>query len=427
MRSPLASPLEGVNCIGFDMDHTLVRYNIPMFYKLVLKCFVNYLVSEENWDPEILKFEVKAEYAAKGLVIDLEKGNVLNLDSNRNVLKATHGLRTLTAQEVQNLYPDPVEHFDGVPPDRFFTATSYFEAAPCALYLHLVAMQDQEKGPAEDYWDLSMTLLAGYSHFMGTCKDQGSYWPEIKANTSKYIRKPSKELLDGLQHLKDCGVKLFLITNSSPDYTDTVMRYAYGDRFHDLFDVVIVNAKKPYFFNSELPFQEYGTYLATEGSVLEDGLNLELKPMPVIGGGNANDLVESVTKLLNMESVGKVLDKIKCCFVGDNILTDVVAPKSVNWTTVAIVEELDHLYNNTDSYNKIWGSFFSNKTNNGDNKQTLWSNLIRHNADFCCESVDDLLGIRFSPAAPVHVDEIALSPCIVYSSKCKGTKLLNRF
>jgi len=421
------SPLENVNCIGFDMDHTLVRYNIPKFYKLVLKCFVNYLIEKENWDPEDLKYDIKSEYAMKGLVMDIEKGNVVTLDSNKHVLRAMHGLTPLTDQEILEVYPDPILHFDGHPPDRFFTATSYFEAAPCALYLHLVATQDA-KGESSDYWPTAMALFSGYSHFMGNEKEHGSYYPEIKKNPGNYILKASQQLVDGLQHLKDGGIKLFLITNSSPDYTELVMKYAFGEKFHELFDVVVVNARKPYFFNSEIPFQEYGTYAtADEGSVLEEGPNLALKPTPVLGGGNAHVLIDAVIKHYKQTmKVGQAsLEKLKCLFVGDNILTDVVAPKSVNWATVAVVEELDHLYSGR--FNKIWGSFFFNQTNNGEKLSTLWTNLIRSHADYCVESVDDLITSHLSPSAsPLQIDEVALSPCIICSRRCKATKLLNK-
>jgi len=353
--------------------------------------------------------EIKPEYAAKGLVMDIEKGNVMTLDANRRVLKAMHGLRPLSSSELQEIYPDPVSDFDGHPPNRFFTATSYFEAAPCALFMHLVALQDEKEGQAADYWNIAMSILSGFSHFMGDSKEKGSYYPELKANPQNYILKASPQLIDGLSHLKDSGKKIFLITNSSRDYTDTIMNYAFGNKYQEIFDVVVVNAKKPYFFNCELPF---------EG---EDELDKDLEQKLVIGGGNAHHLLQAVYK--HAVTLGQAtLESLKCCFVGDNILSDIVAPKSAKWSTVAIVEELDHLY--SDRYNKIWGSFFYDRTNPDDKKQTLWTNLIRNNADYCCESVEDLF--RCIDDAPLLVDEVALSPCITFTRSCRGMKLLSK-
>jgi len=128
------------------------------------------------------------------------------------------------------------------------------------------------------------------------------------------------------------GKKLLVITNSDWSYSSAMMSYAF-DRFlpegmtwRDLFDVIIVSARKPHFFSAKGPLFQV---------VSEEGL---LKPCPrgirddgIYLGGNAGQ-VEDYLGLSGDEIL----------YVGDHMLTDVHITKNILWwRTALIVRELE--------------------------------------------------------------------------------------
>ena len=126
-----------------------------------------------------------------------------------------------------------------------------------------------------------------------------------------------------------------LITNSDWWYSNTMMTFVCGgDDWRDLFDVVIVSARKPSFFTTEkLPFyelalDEVGSRERVAGSA---PLLREAKQMRcgrVYCGGSAR-LVE---KLFNSKE-----DEL--LYVGDHLFTDANAVKaSMRWRTALVVQ-----------------------------------------------------------------------------------------
>lgn len=127
------------------------------------------------------------------------------------------------------------------------------------------------------------------------------------------------------------GKQLLLITNSDYNYTNRMMGFAYdcflpqGQTWRDLFDMVIVNARKPDFFVHSMSLYEV---------VTEDGLmrpSFSLKRGGVYCGGSAA-LVE--------KALGVTGDSI--LYVGDHIYTDAALAKmKLNWRTALVVAELE--------------------------------------------------------------------------------------
>ncbi|CAG2162303.1 unnamed protein product, partial [Oppiella nova] len=73
----------------------------------------------------------------------------------------------------------------------------------------------------------------------------------------KYLEK-NNSLNTFLNRLKENNKKMFLITNSPFKFVDCGMRYMMGKDWNQLFDVIIVKAGKPKFFNlKRRPFRHY--------------------------------------------------------------------------------------------------------------------------------------------------------------------------
>jgi len=198
------------------------------------------------------------------------------------------------------------------------------------MYAQLVDLLDERQAPAvmgyrELYRDVKRSL--DRAHMEGQLK------AEILADPDHFVEHDPETAL-ALLDQRHAGKKLLLITNSEWGYTSAMMAQAL-DRFlpdgmswRELFDLIIVSARKPAFFSGRSPMFEV---------VDDDGALLRpLTGKPVEGrvyyGGDA---------LLVEETLGLAGDQI--LYVGDHVFGDVHVTKSVlRWRTALILRELEH-------------------------------------------------------------------------------------
>jgi hypothetical protein len=162
------------------------------------------------------------------------------------------------------------------------------------------------------------------AHMEGTLK------AEITADPERFID-ADPEMPLALLDQKRAGKKLLLITNSEWVYTSEVMSYAVdgflpdGMTWRELFDVIIVSARKPEFFGSRAPIFEV---------VSDDGL---LRPAFSLASGGA---FLGGNAALVEHHLGLSGDEI--LYIGDHIYGDVHVSKSIlRWRTGLIVRELE--------------------------------------------------------------------------------------
>jgi hypothetical protein len=55
--------------------------------------------------------------------------------------------------------------------------------------------------------------------------------------------------------LRAAGIRTFLVTNSKTDYATLLLNYSFGEDWRSVFDIVIMNARKPLFFYAKMPFK----------------------------------------------------------------------------------------------------------------------------------------------------------------------------
>jgi hypothetical protein len=196
------------------------------------------------------------------------------------------------------------------------------------MYAQLVDLLDQRKLPegigyTDLYWKVRNTLNA--LHMDGRLK------AEVIADPERYvILEPEVPL--ALLDQKMSGKKLMLITNSEWSYTVPMMQYTFdpflpkGMSWRELFDVVIVSARKPEFFTMENPLFEVlpdSGHLVPSASGLRSGA--------AFFGGSARH----VEKHLGLSG-----DEI--LYVGDHMFGDVKVTKAVlRWRTALILRELE--------------------------------------------------------------------------------------
>lgn len=126
--------------VGFDLDHTLVRYDLRELDEHIFKVVARYLVDAEGYCKMLLEAYSPdlADFAFKGLILDTRNGNLLKLDCQNRVSRAYFGLRELSPSEIEEAYPYALTEFEGVATPRFFPLITFFERPCGCLYAILV-------------------------------------------------------------------------------------------------------------------------------------------------------------------------------------------------------------------------------------------------------------------------------------------------
>ena len=80
--------LRSIAAIGYDMDYTLVHYNVEQWERLAYDHIKQKLV-DQGWPLEDLEFDHQA--VVRGLIIDKDLGNILKANRFGYVKQARHG------------------------------------------------------------------------------------------------------------------------------------------------------------------------------------------------------------------------------------------------------------------------------------------------------------------------------------------------
>ncbi|MEE8143431.1 MAG: HAD-IG family 5'-nucleotidase, partial [Planctomycetota bacterium] len=315
--------LRAIQAIGYDMDYTLVHYNVEEWERCAYEFLRSKLV-EQGWPVGDLSFE--PDFVVRGLVIDKQLGNIVKANRFGYIKRATHGRRLLEHDEQRNIY-DRV--FVDLSENRWKFLNTFFSQSAACMYAQLVELLDAGRLPE----------LLGYPQLqerVAMSLDEAHIKGELKA---RILEEPHRFVVldeqapQALLDQKEAGKKLLLITNSEWTYTRHLMEYAFDPflpgpmTWRELFDVIVVAARKPAFFNEHQPIFR----------VVDNSGLLE----PVVGrircsgeaylGGNAALIEES----LGMEG-SDIL------YVGDHIYTDVHVSKGVRrWRTAVMVREIE--------------------------------------------------------------------------------------
>lgn len=321
--------LRSISAIGYDMDYTLMHYNVMAWegraydYCMENLRHVGFPVDGLAFDPDLV---------IRGLVIDKEKGNLVKADRFGYIKRAMHGTRMLSTREVSEIYGR--ELVDLRKESRWEFLNTLFSVSEAVAYMQMVDRLDEGViGP--DLCPLEYKCLykaVGKALFRAHV--EGQLKSEIMSKPELFVE-PDPELPLALLDQKEAGKRLLLITNSDYHYTDKMMQHSFNRylpndmNWRDLFEMVIVSARKPEFFQMSHPMYEV---------VTGEGLMrpcFKARPGGLYSGGSAQ-MVESS---LNVHG-----DEI--LYVGDHIYTDVSQSKvHLRWRTALICRELEEEYN----------------------------------------------------------------------------------
>lgn len=313
--------LRSIRAVGYDMDYTLVNYQVENWERTAYE-HVRRRFQSEAWALQDRAYD--HGLTIRGLVVDLELGNVIKVNRFGFVKAGMHGTRMIDRAELRQAYRRTIVDMSEA---RYRFINTLFSMSEVVLYAQLVEALDEGRAPRQlSYAELHKLVRETMDH----AHMEGHLKAEILGSPERFVRvdpKAARVLLD--QRL--AGKKLALITNSEWTYTDRMMRYCYepyldGRPWPELFDLIVVEAQKPAFFLERRPAFEVispdGTLRTARDGMQEGKIYL---------GGDA-DQVERCLGVSGDELL----------YIGDHLFSDVHLTKQIQrWRTGLVVPELE--------------------------------------------------------------------------------------
>ena len=314
--------MRNVRAVGFDMDYTLAVYDKVVLEKLAFDATRDKLIADLHYPEAIAKLEYDPDLVIRGLVVDKRLGNVLKIDQYSYVTRGYHGTRLIPSEDRKRLYRNSRIRLSS---DKYMSIDTLFGLPEAALFLRLVDWFELE---AQSRWRDYTRVYDDVRKCIDRAHADNTIKREIVRDPARFIvRDPL--LASTLAAFRAQGKKLFLLTNSEPYYTQTVMSFLLDGAleqhpfWREYFDAVVVSAGKPDFYQAERPMGEL------PADELEQA-GMHSGPPVVCVRGCARALEERI---------GHHGDEI--LYVGDHTFGDILrAKKRPGWRTAMLVEEL---------------------------------------------------------------------------------------
>lgn len=206
------------DCVGFDLDHTLLRYNVTNMVTLEYEVLSRFLVEKRGHDPKHLSKKLGPDdfdFLQKGLILDFERGNILRLSPEGRILRVCHGTKILTEDEMDACYPerrwevtdsfagDFLVTWNGPLSEKMRTLLDYFDMPASLAFARIVDTLDEKNGgeKLQDYhiWSDILDGLIDMFDRSNFAKDAGVYFPSLRNQPEKYMHKSSPELIAWLK------------------------------------------------------------------------------------------------------------------------------------------------------------------------------------------------------------------------------------
>ena len=165
------------DCVGFDMDHTICKYNLRNLFEMEYRVLTDYLIGSRGYDDEFkMPFRINStdNFLTKGLVLDIERGNLLKLAADGSVLCASHGTRMLDAGDIEAAYgplhindllrqfaADLVQATEGALSKCIRPFKDYFDMPAALICARIVDLQDRRNGKSLDKYVFWRDVILG--------------------------------------------------------------------------------------------------------------------------------------------------------------------------------------------------------------------------------------------------------------------------
>ena len=322
--------LDAISAVGFDLDYTLAVYRQDAMDRLQTEVTLKKMI-ERGYPSSLLTAPIESEFAIRGLFVDKKLGHILKMDRYRYVKLAYHGHTRLSREERRRLYHSRPVHAGT---KRFHWVDTLYALPEVSVFAMAVEhlekraeLEARESGTALVELDYGQ-LFNDIRECIDIAHQDGSVIGPIQKEPERFVTRDPL-LPHALLKLKAAGKRLFLITNSGPAYTDTILGHLLDGAvpehpsWRSYFDAIVCWAKKPRFFTeTDLPV------LAAEAELSAPVERFE--PGRLYTGG----CLPEMERLLGISG-----DEI--LYVGDHIYGDVLrAKKESAWRTMMVVQEM---------------------------------------------------------------------------------------
>ena len=316
--------LRAIRAIGYDMDYTLIHYRVEEWerraYEHLRAVSCRRRLAGRSTSSSIPRM------VCRGLIIDIEQGNLLKANRFGFVKRAAHGTRFWSSTSSARAYARTIVDLSE---PRWVFLNTLFSLSEGCMYAQLVDLLDQRKLPgALGYADLYVRVkhVLDAAHMEGRAQGRD----RRRAGALRAARSRDRPRAAG----PEASPARSCCSSPTPSGTYTAadddLRLrplpAAGMTWRELFDVIIVGARKPEFFTTSSPLFEV---------VTEDGLL-----RPVTGPLQARKVYLGGSAVQVERHLGLSGDEI--LYVGDHMFGDVHVTKSVlRWRTALILRELE--------------------------------------------------------------------------------------
>ena len=314
--------LDKIDLVGFDMDYTLAIYHLRQIEELAFDMTLRRMIDHLGYPGDLGALRYDPESVIRGLVVDKEAGSIFKMDRHNHCGRAYHGKRLLSFAEVKRLYREEKIHLS-LP--RFAWIDTLFALPEACLFAEIIDLVEG-RGEKIDY----ARLYDDIRESIDTVHRDNSLKQVVKRDLPRFLLK-DMELGPALHKLRSGGKKLFLLTNSSWDYTEVVMQFVLDGvlpeypTWKNYFDFILTGAAKPTWFSERRPILE----LSESGEVVGEAKGLERGKM--YQGG-------SLAEFERVVGIGGE----RVLYVGDHIYGDILrSKKSSLWRTCLVVQELE--------------------------------------------------------------------------------------
>ncbi|KAF5904032.1 5'-nucleotidase domain-containing protein 3, partial [Clarias magur] len=321
--------LQDTEIYGFDYDYTLAFYSSHL-HTLIFNVARDILIQQHRYPEGLKNYNYIPDFVVRGLHYDVQKALLMKIDAFHYIQLGTvyRGLHPVPDKEVIAMYEGshvPLEIMSdfygksshGHTMKQFMDIFSLPEMTLLSCVNDYFMKHNIDYEPVHLYKDVKEAIRDVHV--------KGIMYRAVEADIEKYICY-GEQTHAVLKKLSTNGKKMFLITNSPFDFVDRGMNYIVGKDWRDLFDVVIVQADKPSFFNDRRkPFRR----VTEKGMLLWDRIH-HLEKGQIYKQGNLYEFLR-----LTGWRGSKVL------YFGDHIYSDLAdLTLKHGWRTGAIIPEL---------------------------------------------------------------------------------------
>ena len=149
------------DCIGFDADHCLVKYNIKTLNNVLAQIHLRDLHEYSGFPAEVMEFNTDEDSEAMRSCLnfslfDIDNGTLLKLGEGNEVLAGQKGMNVLKYDELCALYGSPVPKFEHVKfpflhsfPEtegpNYTTLCTYFDTVKVPAIMKAIQIIDEGK------------------------------------------------------------------------------------------------------------------------------------------------------------------------------------------------------------------------------------------------------------------------------------------